>query len=344
MARVAAQPQFPNDEQSQIPGPGYVHKASLALRQYPKPANIKFRRPKRGENDAVKKLTEVKDKNIKLQESLEKAKRGEDDAVKKFKEVKDKNIKLQEQLDEMAQCGGARDFVALKGKFYDLEKKIVDILDNQAKKVQCFEDYKAKMEKRIIEILENQTEKNQHFDNLQAKMEKLQMEIQQKHQEIDPTKAQQALEIQCLTSDMGFMGLENLKDGYIFREKPLKTIPNGIIQVSRAKADESDDHESDGPPREDEDSRFLYVLRDQYKDFEKFTKIAELVFGFGTGHLKWLKGTKSDFLFCKLDINYDFDEAEVVNKWEKEASQKDRVYILSGEYPYNSDTVYYIEE
>jgi hypothetical protein len=46
-------------------------------------------------------------------------------------------------------------------------------------------------------------------------------------------------------------------------------IPNGIIQVSRAKADESDDHESNGPPpREDEDSRFLYVVRDQYKDFE----------------------------------------------------------------------------
>jgi hypothetical protein len=45
-------------------------------------------------------------------------------------------------------------------------------------------------------------------------------------------------------------------------------IPNGAIQVSRAKVslDPGNDWKNDGPPRE-EDSSFLYVVRDQFKDF-----------------------------------------------------------------------------
>jgi hypothetical protein len=66
------------------------------------------------------------------------------------------------------------------------------------------------------------------------------------------------------------------------------------------------------------------------------------VFGLDIDHIKHLKGTKSKFLL------YDkYNEAKleaVANKWEKEASQKDRIYILSGEYPYGSNTVYYVEE
>ncbi|CCX32339.1 Protein of unknown function [Pyronema omphalodes CBS 100304] len=133
---------------------------------------------------------------------------------------------------------------------------------------------------------------------------------------------------------MGSMGLEDLKDGYIFREKPLKTIPDGTIQVSRAKAYKG------GSPHEDEDSCFLYVVRDQFKDFKKFINLAESVFGLNAGHLRCLKGTKSSFL-CYYDED---DKAKVINKWGKEASQKYRVYILSGKFPYNSDTVYYVEE
>jgi hypothetical protein len=45
-------------------------------------------------------------------------------------------------------------------------------------------------------------------------------------------------------------------------------IPNGAIQVSRAKASLDPDNDcKDGPPCE-EDSSFLYVVRDQFKDFE----------------------------------------------------------------------------
>ncbi|CCX32325.1 hypothetical protein FPQ18DRAFT_303560 [Pyronema domesticum] len=128
----------------------------------------------------------------------------------------------------------------------------------------------------------------------------------------------------------GFMGLDDWKDGYIFREKPLKIIPNGTIQVSLAKAESID-----GLPREDEESHFLYVVGDQFKDFEKFTKLAESMFGLDAGGLTWLKGTKSNFLTY---MNEDY-KAEVINKWEKEASQKDRVYIVT-----YFLTVYYVQD
>jgi CRISPR/Cas system CSM-associated protein Csm5 (group 7 of RAMP superfamily) len=58
-----------------------------------------------------------------------------------------------------------------------------------------------------------------------------------------------------------------------------------------------------------------------------------------SGHLRWLKGTKSKFL------DSEESKAEVTSKWEKEASQKDRLYILSGvEGGYVSDTVYYVQD
>jgi hypothetical protein len=129
-------------------------------------------------------ISKLEMKNKKLLSSLAKAKRGENDAVEKLIEVEDKNIKLQEKLNEMEQCGGARDFMALKGKCHDLEKQIVDILDIHAEKEKRFEDYQAKREKQIVKILENRMEKNQHFDDLQAKMEKLQLESQKKLQEL----------------------------------------------------------------------------------------------------------------------------------------------------------------
>jgi hypothetical protein len=53
------------------------------------------------------------------------------------------------------------------------------------------------------------------------------------------------------------------------------------------------------------------------------------------GHLRWLKGTKSNYL------NSEEFKAEVTSKWEKEVSQKGRVYILSAvKGKYLSDTVY----
>ncbi|CCX06568.1 Protein of unknown function [Pyronema omphalodes CBS 100304] len=125
-----------------------------------------------------------------------------------------------------------------------------------------------------------------------------------------------------------------MEDGYIFREKPLKTIPNGIIQVSQAKADKTGNCLSDGPLREDEGSCFLYV---------KFTNLAESVFGLSAGRLKYLKGTKSNFLSCN-GTSFS-DKQRFSNRWEKEASQKDLIYILSGaEGDYVSDTVYYIQD
>jgi hypothetical protein len=57
------------------------------------------------------------------------------------------------------------------------------------------------------------------------------------------------------------------------------------------------------------------------------------------GRLRWLKGTKSDFL------NSEECKAEATSKWEKEASKKDRLYILSGVgIYYVSDTVYYVQD
>jgi hypothetical protein len=68
--------------------------------------------------------------NKKLSESLAGAKRREVDAVKKLAEVEGKNTKPQEKLNEMEQCPGARDIMALKGKCDGLEKQILDILHN----------------------------------------------------------------------------------------------------------------------------------------------------------------------------------------------------------------------
>jgi hypothetical protein len=67
------------------------------------------------------------------------------------------------------------------------------------------------------------------------------------------------------------------------------------------------------------------------------------VFGLDAGYLRWLGGSKSEW----LKYYEVFDNAEIINKWKKEASQKDRVYILSGvDSCCNgfSDTVYYIED
>ncbi|KAI5820540.1 hypothetical protein BZA77DRAFT_79881 [Pyronema omphalodes] len=279
----------------------------------------------------------------KLLEGLADAKREEETAGKKLTELLTKsessgpmddeyqNTAPQENLNGMEEYGGPRYLVVLKRKYDEMQKRIVDILDNHSEKERSLKDHQMKMRMQICHL---------------ERMEKLQLESQQKRQKIqkpktDSIKAQQDLEKRHLTSYMESTDLGNLKGDYIFVEKPLKAIPHGMIQVSRATADRRTNRLSDGPPREDEDSCFLYVVRDQYKCFKKFTALAESVFGLDTDHIKHLKGTKSKFL---LYNEYSEDKLKAIaNKWEKEASQKDNLYILKGEYPYGSNTVYYVE-
>jgi CRISPR/Cas system CSM-associated protein Csm5 (group 7 of RAMP superfamily) len=67
------------------------------------------------------------------------------------------------------------------------------------------------------------------------------------------------------------------------------------------------------------------------------------VFGLDAGHLRWLRRSESDW----LKYHEVSGKAAIIDKWEKEASQKDRVYILSGAgggYDDLSNTVCYIED
>ncbi|KAI5817705.1 hypothetical protein BZA77DRAFT_343367 [Pyronema omphalodes] len=258
-------------------------------------------------NTAIEKeLETMEDKNVKLSGA-------NDDAMKKLAEVEEKKDALQKKLYGLEDLNA---ILGLKRKCEELEKQATE---NQERTNKLFEDFQKKMEKRIVDM---QTEVQQNFE-----------------QDINRIKTDHTLQMQSLASAMGFQGLEDMTDGYMVREKPFERIPGGMIQVSRAKATESDDELSDGPPREDDDSSFLYVVRDQYKDFKKFAELAELVFGLERGRITWIKGTKSRFM------KYKDKAAEVIEKWEKEASMKDRVYILSGKMgDYVSDTVYYVED
>ncbi|KAI5817704.1 hypothetical protein BZA77DRAFT_386652 [Pyronema omphalodes] len=252
-----------------------------------------------------KELGTMEDKNAKLSGA-------NNDAMKKLAEVEEEKAGLQKELDGL----GELKVMGWKKKCEELENRAIE---SEGKMEKLFEDYQQKIEQRIADA---QTQSQQILE-----------------QEIDRIKTGNTLQIQSLTSAIEVMGLENMKDGYIFREQPFKTIPRGMIQVSWAKATESDDWLSDGPPCEDDNTHFLYVVRDQYKDFKKFTELAELVFGLEKDHIEWLKGTKSDFM------SFEDETAEVIKKWEKEASMKDRIYILSGESGnYVSDTVYYVED
>ncbi|CCX06816.1 Protein of unknown function [Pyronema omphalodes CBS 100304] len=227
---------------------------------------------------------------------------------KELETLNEENVKLSGANDDAMKKLAQKEFSGLEGlKEVIGWKKRCEELDNRATENQ---ERMEKMDKRIAEV---QQQSQQNFE-----------------QAIDRMKDQQALDLKCV---MKLMGLEDLKDGYIFRENPLNTIPNGMIQVSRAKVDIIyKPYQKERPPREDKDSGFLYVVRDQYKDFNKFANLAESVFGLDAGHLQWLKVTNGDS--CQTFIR----------TWKEQASQKDRIYILSGEFPYDSSTVYYVEE
>ncbi|CCX05665.1 hypothetical protein FPQ18DRAFT_423065 [Pyronema domesticum] len=223
-----------------------------------------------------KELVTLNKENIKLTGA-------NDDAIKKLAKVEDEKAGLQKELSVFE---GLKEVLEWKKRCGKQENRVTE---NQERMEKLLESYQQEMEKRIAEVQE------QGQQNLE--------------QAIDQIKAHHAPEMQDLAIDMRFMGLEDWEDGYIFREKPLKIIRNGMIQVNRAKSSGSGDQRSNGPPHEDEDSHFLYVVRDQFKNFKKFTKLAESVFGLDAGHLTWLKGTKSRFL------TYDGGhKAEVINK------------------------------
>ncbi|KAI5817695.1 hypothetical protein BZA77DRAFT_343359 [Pyronema omphalodes] len=233
-----------------------------------------------------------------------------DDAIKKLTGVEEEKAELQKELDESRELDEVRRW---KKKCEELENRAIE---GQARMEKLSEDYQQKMEKHIADY-RNQSRKT--FE-----------------QEIDRIKAGHTQQMQTLTSVLGVKGLEDMQDGYISREKPFKIIPRGMIQVSRAKSRGSDvGCVSNCSPCENKNTRFLYVIRDQYKDFKKFTALAESVFGLAKDHISFLKGTKSNFLY------YDDDKSKVINKWEKEVSQKDHIYIQSG---WLAGIIYYVED
>ncbi|KAI5817703.1 hypothetical protein BZA77DRAFT_292232 [Pyronema omphalodes] len=187
-------------------------------------------------NTAVEKeLETLKEENIELSEA-------KDDAIKKLAEVEEGKAGLQKELDGL---GELKDVMGWKKKCEELENRAIE---SEGKMEKLFEDYQQKIEQRIADA---QTQS-------QNKLE----------QEINQIKTDHTLQMQSLASAMGFQGLEDMTDGYIVREKPFERIPGGMIQVSRAKVKGSDGRASSGPPREDQNTRFLYVMRDQYKDFK----------------------------------------------------------------------------
>ncbi|KAI5795884.1 hypothetical protein FPQ18DRAFT_387056 [Pyronema domesticum] len=252
-----------------------------------------------------KELATLNEENVKLS-----------DAMKKLAEVEEEKAGLQKELGGLE---GLKEVLGWKKRCEELENRATE---NQERMEKLLEDYQQKTEKQIAElqqvhlqqgqqnikqaigqmkshqalqiqitVLQQQSQQNLEQANidwkkryeqlehlprtrkewrsclkLPAKMEKRVAEVQQGQQNleqaIDRIKAHHALEMQDLVIATGFMGLEDWKDGYIFREKPLKIIPNGTIQ-------------------------------------------------------KFINNTMET-------------KKQVINKWEKEASQKDRVYIKSG--------------
>ncbi|CCX34582.1 hypothetical protein FPQ18DRAFT_335959 [Pyronema domesticum] len=264
-----------------------------------------------------KELETLNEENVKLSGA-------NNDAMKKLAEVEDKNAGLQKEYSGLE---GLKEVLGWK--------KRCEELDNRATENQ------KRIEKRFEE-LENRATENHGI--MKKRMAIVQQQSQlNREQAIDGIKAQQALDLKRV---IALMSRKDLKDSYIFREKPLETIPNGMIQVNRAKVDIINHRVRDAsPPREDEDSWFLYVVRDQYKDFKKFANLAESVFGLDRGCLRWLKGTYTRFCGCdQRQSKSRVSRKEFITMWEEQASQKDRIYILSGEGDYGSSTVYFVEE
>jgi chromosome segregation ATPase len=117
---------------------------------------------------------------------------AKDDAMKKLAEVEEEKTGLQKELDGLE---GLKEVLGWKKRCEELENRATE---NQERMEKLFEDYQQKTEKRIAEVQQGQ-------QNLE--------------QEIDRIKADHTLEMQGLTSAMGFMGLEDLKGDYIFREE-----------------------------------------------------------------------------------------------------------------------------
>ncbi|KAI5817697.1 hypothetical protein BZA77DRAFT_31168 [Pyronema omphalodes] len=290
-------------------------------------------------------LGELKEENINLSEA-------KDDAMKKLAEVEEEKAGLQKELDGL---GELKEVMGWKKRCEELENRVTE---NQEKMEKLFEDYQQQMEKRATE---NQEKIEKSFEDYQQEMEKRATENHERmeklfedyqqqmvkriadvqhpsqenlEQEIALIKADNILHMENLVSAIEGMCLESMKDGYIFSEKPFKIIPRGMIRVSRARVTGIDSHAINAHPREDKDTRFLYVMRDQYRNFKKFTQLAESVFGLPKGYIKYLKATKSDYQ------SYGTDRANLIIRWEQEASMKDRIYISSDSH---IGIVYYVD-
>jgi hypothetical protein len=133
-----------------------------------------------------KELETLNEENIKLSGAY-------DVTMKKLVKSEAKNARLQKKFSGLE---GPKKVLGWKKRCEELENRTTE---NQTRTEKLLEDYQQKMEKWIAEV------QQQSQQNLE--------------QAIDRINAQQALEMKGLTSAMGFPGLEDLKDGYIFREK-----------------------------------------------------------------------------------------------------------------------------
>ncbi|KAI5807236.1 hypothetical protein BZA77DRAFT_363075, partial [Pyronema omphalodes] len=189
-------------------------------------------------NTAIEKeLATLNEENVKISESR-------NDAVKKLAEVEEENASLK----ELGGLGELREILGWKKRCEELENRVTES--------------HARMQNLVVK---NQERTHKLCAENQERIEKGQQNLEQ---EIARIKADHIREMQSLISPMGLMALEDWEDNYIFREKPFEIIPNGMIQVSRTKARECVDFASDTPPCEDDQTCFLYVVRDQYKDFK----------------------------------------------------------------------------
>ncbi|KAI5817698.1 hypothetical protein BZA77DRAFT_386644 [Pyronema omphalodes] len=259
-------------------------------------------------------LGELKEENIKLSED-------KDDAMKKLAEVEEEKAGLQKELDGL---GELKEVMGWKKKCEELENRAIA---SEGRMEKLFEDYQQKMEKRATEIKEGMEKSMEEY---QQTMEEHIADVQHQSQEnlkqeIHQIKADHILQMENFT-------LDDVKDGYILKEKPFKIIPRGMIRVSRARVMEI--NIIDAYPPEDENTLFLYVMRDQYKNFKKFVQLAESVFELPKGYIEYLRGTKSGYQ------NYRTESSNLISTWEQEASQKDRVFISSD---FHVGIVYYVD-
>ncbi|KAI5817693.1 hypothetical protein BZA77DRAFT_343357 [Pyronema omphalodes] len=220
---------------------------------------------------AEKKLETLKEEIIKLYGA-------NSDAMKKLAEVQEEKADLQKELVGLRELEEVRRWK----KCEELETRVTE---KQERTEKLIKDYQREMDKRAtgnqasIENLVNENQKimKKLIEEYQQKMEERMVDAQYQSQlnlgilkyEINRIKVDHTREMQTLTSAMGFKGLEAMKDGYIVKDERFESIPCGMIQVSRAKARARNNDVSVGRLCEDKNTRFLYVVRDQYRDFMK---------------------------------------------------------------------------